>query len=231
MAAALLAVTVSGLLVMGQSFKLWLIDVFASSPRNRGDFTIDLRVFRLYWIDEPVLFGVLLVPLTVLAYIAFAAATRLAVVVAAGAGPRREVARRALGFHAVHLVPASFLPAAFLGGLLGLQLIPLVLIVYFVIIQLPVGLARRTNPRPSSGRADRTFNVVRTVVVTLLLAVIVGKYFMLFDSPYFDPIAVPLSRRPDYPFLLGLASLMGLAYVLVTGWLAMKRMAYVNVSE
>jgi hypothetical protein len=190
---------------------------------------------KFYWIDEPALFGVMLLPLTVIAYAVIALATRLTSVLAVsiasrrGIPLRRAVVRRALGFHAVHLVPAAFLPAAVLGGPFALQLLPLVLVAYLVFAQLVAWAARWRVPR-RPGAPGRTYNVVR-LLAALVMALIVGQYFVLFDSPYFDRIAVPLSRRPQYPYGAAAGAALALTYVAVTALVAVKRMMYVNVTN
>jgi hypothetical protein len=233
-AAALFSVALCGLGMIDSRFAGWLRAAWSSSPPTPDDFRIDLYLFRFYWSDEPVIFGMMLAPAAVIIYGLIALtdrlAARLAAWIAAGRGIRLrpDVARRTLRFHAVHLVPVALLVAATVGGPLSLQLTPLALISYLVAAQVAARMTARGRARPPRTPQQPALGRIRFVTVALLMTVIVGWYFAMFDGPHFDRIAIePADWRP-LRYALAAEALLGLAYLLLSGWIAVRNTMYAN---
>ena len=231
LAAALLSVAFCGLVMIDRRFKGWLLDSLGSGP---DAFRIDLYVVRLHWGDEPVIFGLLLLPVMVIAYVLIAlitaAAARAAASIAAERGIRLHpgVVRRALRFHAVDLVPVAFLVAATVGGLFSLQVTPLAVIAYIVFAQVATWMAARGSARAHRTTTERAIARIGFVAVTLLMTVIVGWYFALFGGPYFDRLADTPADWRVFRYALMAAALLGAGYLLLAGWIAIRHTMYAN---
>jgi hypothetical protein len=231
-AAALLSVACCGLVMIDRRFPRWLNDTVGAAGPDA--FRIDLYVVRLHWGDEPVVFGLLLLPVLAIIYVLIALGTAVAVRVIAWLGTERgvrlqpDVARRTLGFHSVHLAPAAFLVAATVGGPFALQVTPLAIIAYVVFAQLASWLAARGSVRPHRTATERAIARSGFVAVTLLMAVIVAWYFDRFDGPYFDRLADAPADWRMFRYTLAAGAVIGLSYLLLTGWIAIRNTMYAN---
>jgi hypothetical protein len=224
-AASMLAVAVCGLIIIGNRFKSWLLRAWGSSPPRYEDFVIDVFGFRTYWADEPVLFSLLLLPVSVAAYICILLVTRVAVVISlavlGGVGPQPIVLRRAMCLHSVHLVPVAFAFAATVGGPLSLQLIPMAVIFYVVIAQITVWIA--------GGRGlPRRLGIVVGLPVVILMTAVIGWYFSVFETDYFEPLAFQPSDWRLYLYALSGIALLCTAWLLLSGWIAIRNVMYAN---
>ena len=182
LAAALLSAAVAGHMILDARFKQWLRDLFTSpgSPPTYETFIVDLWVTKVYWVDEPVLFSLMLAPLTALIYLGAAAVAHAAAALiepaAAGRGTRlrRPLVLRGLGFHTVHWLPVCFVAAATVCG-----------------------------------------------------------YIALIDANYFAATPAVLAWRgwPHwnvYKFVLAAEALLGISYLVLTAWIALRKLAYAN---
>lgn len=216
-AATLLSVAACGLVIIEHSFPSWLYDVGWGR-------------------DEPEVYGVILAPVTAVMYLLIIGATRITGTAISAIARERAVrlapavVRRAMGFHAVHLVPAAFLGADAVGGLLSLLITPMAAIFYIVVAQVTVLLARgRASRRANGGRTPRRpFWWLPGSLAIPVMTLIVAWYFNEFGGPRFDPVGMRPANWQTYFYSIAFATLAASAYLLLTGWLAIRNIMYAN---
>ena len=236
-AAAFLSVALCGHVMLHTGFKLWLMSTKAppppASPSDR--FSVDLYLTRLYWGDEPVLFGLLLAPVAIVFYALIASLTRgaarLATYLTAQRGaPRREaVVVRALRFHSVHWVVVGFAAAVTVGGPWSLELAPLAAAFYLILAAPASWAAARTSPVPHPPPvAPRPASFLVRFVPLLVVVAVAAWYFPLLDSDHFDHLILPRSDPRPYRFALAAEALLVPAYLLFTGRKAVRHVMWAN---
>jgi len=182
---------------------------------------------RGFWPDEPVIFSMMLPLAALLIYGLMALfawiAAHVAARIAANRGLRleRRVMARVLAFHSVHWVPVALAIAVAVGGPLSVQVTPLALTFYIAVAAIAVWTA--------GGRIMRRF---LWIPVGLPLLLVMGTtlvwYFDQFDGPRYDPIAVPPADRQIYFYTLTATTLAGIAWLILTAWIAIRNTMFAN---
>ena len=235
-AAAFLAVAVSGHLLVHTDFKLWLRNAMtpAGGVPSYDQFTINLGFTRVYWIDEPTLFGLLLAPLALAFYAAIALLTRAAARVTprlTGPGEvpaARAVVVRALRFHTVHWAVVAFAAAVTVGGPWSLALTPLAAAFYLPVAGVTAFIASRSASRLESPGPAPRFRAARFLAGTILILATAAYYLPRFESPDFDHLAIPPADPRPYRVALAVEALLFPTYLVLTGWRAVMGMMYAN---
>ena len=219
-AATLLSVAACGLIIIDHTFPTWLYRIGLGR-------------------DEPVVYGLILAPVTAVMYLLILGATRMIATAISLIARERAVrlapavVRRAMNCHSVNLVPAAFLVAAAVGGLLALLITPMALIFYLVVAQATVWLAR-AGGRVSGGGARgtratrRAFWWLPGALAIPAMTLIVAWYFNEFGGPRFDRVGVPPANWRTYLYTLAAATTAAAGYLLLTGWIAITNIMYAN---